>query len=152
MEDKELTQKVLEGLHDEAQFRKLPETPDSPPTIPEDVQKMRAIKAVAKKNVIAAADRYLKSRDRKELVFIQQLVDELDDAFVLMIYQNDGIPYSITFNPGVDPKLEEAIKSHQCEICGEPMPEGEESFRFHGYSGPCPKPPLPLKDVKPRVE
>lgn len=28
-----------------------------------------------------------------------------------------------------------------CELCGEPMPEGEEMFKFHGYSGPCPKPP-----------
>lgn len=25
-----------------------------------------------------------------------------------------------------------------CELCGAPMPKGEESFRFHGYSGPCP--------------
>lgn len=31
----------------------------------------------------------------------------------------------------------------KCEMCGEPMPEGEEMFKFHGYSGPCPKPPLP---------
>ncbi|MER9769008.1 NADAR family protein [Mesorhizobium sp. M0189] len=30
-----------------------------------------------------------------------------------------------------------------CEICGEPMPASEEMFKFHGYSGPCPKPPLP---------
>ena len=29
-----------------------------------------------------------------------------------------------------------------CEICGEPMPDGETMFKFHGYSGPCPKPPL----------
>jgi hypothetical protein len=29
-----------------------------------------------------------------------------------------------------------------CELCGEPMPEGE-PFRYHGFSGPCPKPPLP---------
>ena len=29
-----------------------------------------------------------------------------------------------------------------CEICGEPMPSGETMFKFHGYSGPCPKPPL----------
>jgi len=32
-----------------------------------------------------------------------------------------------------------------CELCGEPMPEGEEVFKFHGYSGDCPKPPLPVK-------
>lgn len=31
----------------------------------------------------------------------------------------------------------------KCELCGEPMPEGEEMFVYHGYSGPCPKPPLP---------
>lgn len=29
-----------------------------------------------------------------------------------------------------------------CTLCGEPMPAGEEMFQFHGYSGPCPKPPL----------
>lgn len=30
-----------------------------------------------------------------------------------------------------------------CELCGEPMPPGEEVFKYHGYSGNCPKPPLP---------
>lgn len=25
-----------------------------------------------------------------------------------------------------------------CDLCGKPMPEGEEMFKFHGYSGPCP--------------
>ena len=33
----------------------------------------------------------------------------------------------------------------KCELCGEPMPPGEEMFKFHGYSGPCPKEPLPKK-------
>lgn len=33
-----------------------------------------------------------------------------------------------------------------CQLCGEPMPEGEEMFNYHGYSGPCPKPPLPRTD------
>ena len=28
-----------------------------------------------------------------------------------------------------------------CGLCGEPMPPGEEMFNYHGYSGPCPKPP-----------
>lgn len=32
----------------------------------------------------------------------------------------------------------------KCELCGEPMPPGEEMFKFHGYSGGCPRPPLPL--------
>ena len=30
----------------------------------------------------------------------------------------------------------------KCGLCGEPMPEGEEMFKYHGYSGPCPKPAL----------
>lgn len=29
-----------------------------------------------------------------------------------------------------------------CQICGEPMPPGEEMFNYHGYSCDCPKPPL----------
>jgi hypothetical protein len=33
-----------------------------------------------------------------------------------------------------------------CELCGEPMPPGEKMFNYHGYSGPCPKPPLPKVD------
>lgn len=36
----------------------------------------------------------------------------------------------------------------RCTLCGEPMPAGEEMFAYHGYSGDCPKPPLP----KPKVE
>lgn len=31
----------------------------------------------------------------------------------------------------------------RCGLCGEPMPPGEEMFKYHGYSGNCPKPPLP---------
>jgi hypothetical protein len=27
-----------------------------------------------------------------------------------------------------------------CELCGQPMLPGEEMFRYHGYSGPCPEP------------
>ena len=26
----------------------------------------------------------------------------------------------------------------KCELCGEPMPVGEEMFKYHGHSGPCP--------------
>jgi hypothetical protein len=39
-----------------------------------------------------------------------------------------------------------------CQLCGEPMPEGETMFKFHGYSGPCPKPPLPSPKVEAHVE
>ena len=31
---------------------------------------------------------------------------------------------------------------NKCSLCGEPMPPGEEMFLYHGYSGPCPVPPL----------
>lgn len=105
--DIEIFKKVLEGIHDESTFKAGSKDPENPPELPEDVQRMRAVKTIAKKNIIAAAERYLKSRERSELVFIQQLVDELNDAFVLMIYDlSDGIPHSITFNPGKDPSLD----------------------------------------------
>lgn len=35
-----------------------------------------------------------------------------------------------------------------CQICGEPMPAGEEMFNYHGLSGDCPKSPLP----KPKLD
>jgi len=34
----------------------------------------------------------------------------------------------------------------KCELCGEPMPPEESMFSYHGYSGPCPKPPLLPRD------
>ncbi len=33
-------------------------------------------------------------------------------------------------------------ESNNCQLCGEPLPAGEEMFNYHGYSGSCPKPPL----------
>ena len=42
------------------------------------------------------------------------------------------------------------MKDSKCELCGEPMPVGEEMFKYHGYSGDCPKPPLaPLPQPDP---
>lgn len=35
------------------------------------------------------------------------------------------------------------MSNGKCGICGDQMPRGEEMFEYHGYSGPCPKPPLP---------
>jgi hypothetical protein len=40
------------------------------------------------------------------------------------------------------------VTEAKCALCGEPMPSGEEMFKYHGLSGPCPKPPLP----KPTIE
>jgi hypothetical protein len=28
-------------------------------------------------------------------------------------------------------------KQPVCALCGNPMPEGEEMFKYHGYSAPC---------------
>jgi hypothetical protein len=39
-----------------------------------------------------------------------------------------------------------------CGLCGEPMPEGETVFKYHGYSGPCPKPPLPQPKTEAVIE
>lgn len=39
-----------------------------------------------------------------------------------------------------------------CGICGEPMPPGQEMFKYHGYSGKCPKPPLEKIEAKAVVE
>lgn len=36
-----------------------------------------------------------------------------------------------------------------CELCGEPMPAGEEMFNYHGYSGNCPKPPQQTREMSP---
>ncbi len=35
-----------------------------------------------------------------------------------------------------------------CELCGKPMPEGEEMFKYHGYSGPCPVEPADTAEAK----
>lgn len=40
----------------------------------------------------------------------------------------------------------------KCELCGEPMPQGEEMFKFHGYSGPCPKPPMVKQNWMTKLE
>ena len=39
----------------------------------------------------------------------------------------------------------------KCELCGEPMPPGEEMFKYHGYSGDCPKPPIPKQPAKQKI-
>jgi hypothetical protein len=78
---------------------------ENPNQLPEDVVKIRAIKQVARQNIISRASEYVKTpveeRESKKHLLreIQAIVDELDDAFVLMVPQKDGAPYSITFNP-----------------------------------------------------
>lgn len=74
-------------------------------------ERIKLIKEVARHSVVRAAKRYMESRDRSELAYIQSVCDELDDAFVLMVQQKDGVPVCVTFNPGGDiPNPEESQK------------------------------------------
>lgn len=41
------------------------------------------------------------------------------------------------------------LQINKCELCGEDMPPGEDTFKYHGFSGPCPKPPLPTAPREP---
>jgi len=45
------------------------------------------------------------------------------------------------------PKELEPDHQPVCVLCGEPMPAGEEMFKYHGFSGPCPKPPLSRQPI-----
>ena len=46
-------------------------------------------------------------------------------------------------------KEQSVIDVVKCDLCGEPMPAGETMCKFHGYSGPCPKPPLAREESAP---
>lgn len=37
--------------------------------------------------------------------------------------------------PDAGKKLTKAL----CTLCGQPMPDGEQMFKFHGFSGRCPR-------------
>ena len=89
---------------------------DNPPQLTDEEKKMHAIKQVARQNIIAKANEYIKTpvEDRKSkrhlLGEIQAIVDELDDAFVLMVPQKDGIPTCITFNPNTPEPEDPGVK------------------------------------------
>lgn len=53
--------------------------------------------------------------------------------------------------PAGEPKPIKTDGKPVCELCGCPMPPGEEMFKFHGYSGPCPTKaqPQPAKRCDP---
>lgn len=59
-------------------------------------------------------------------------------------------PYYVP--PQVELKLDGHIDKATCVLCGEPMPVGEEMFRYHGYSGPCPKPRDPTDEKIPEID
>lgn len=75
-----------------------------------------------------------------------KVVDDLTDA-VLTIVQNASLSATESAKPERKWPLKSCIelgpncRCPECELCGQPMPEGEEMFKYHGYSGPCPTPP-----------
>ncbi len=54
-----------------------------------------------------------------------------------------AVPSSPTYRDGYDrifgAKEKPPIAADCCEICGKPLPKGEEMFKYHGASGPCPE-------------
>jgi hypothetical protein len=62
-------------------------------------ERISMIKLAAKQNITKLAEEYMDSRDKALLQKIQDIVDVLDDAFVLVIGQKDGVNVSVTFNP-----------------------------------------------------
>lgn len=65
----------------------------------EEQIRIAAIKEAAKNDICASAELYIKTRNPDLLVHIQEVVDELNDAFVMSIPQKDGYPVCVTFNP-----------------------------------------------------
>lgn len=51
-----------------------------------------------------------------------------------LIAPGEGIELDIV---GLSLKKDKDIPG-RCSLCGEAMPKGEEMFKYHGYSGPCP--------------
>lgn len=48
--------------------------------------------------------------------------------------------------------MAELVDNPACELCGDPMPKGEEMFKYHGYSGPCTSEPLAKNNPSPNKE
>ena len=74
-----------------------------------------------------AAQTYAQERDQR--------IKEKNDA----IRNNDDqnaimLDWEATKQAHLDWKKKETI----CGLCGKSMPPGDEMFKFHGYSGPCP--------------
>lgn len=100
-QEKNLAEGVVDGLRDVAEAGGIPVVEKT-----EEEKKISAIKEAAKRDIIRRATEYIQTRPaerhgKKHLIReIQEIVDTLQDAFVLVVPQKDGVPYSITFNPG----------------------------------------------------
>lgn len=56
---------------------------------------------------------------------------------------NDNDPAKMADAVVAPSPFDDNVSEGQCELCGEMLPEGERMFKYHGYSGPCPKGPRP---------
>lgn len=56
---------------------------------------------------------------------------------------NDNDPSKFADGPQEPSPFDDSVSEGQCERCGELLPEGERMFKYHGYSGSCPKGPRP---------
>ena len=83
-------------------MEKMPENFEQEEEKTPEQERISIIKRAAKDNVIKLAEEYMQTRRKECLSKIQELVDIIEDAFVLVIGQKDGVNYSVTFNPGED--------------------------------------------------
>lgn len=78
---------------------------DNPPVLTDEEKKKHMIQEATRLDIIRKANEYIKTpieeRESKKYLLqeIQEIVDLLEDAFVLVVPQKDGAAYSITFNP-----------------------------------------------------
>lgn len=110
----DLAESVVDGLREKVESG---EDFDHPPEQTPEQKAASAKKAILKKDIIRRANEYVGTpvadRPGKKYLLseIQQIVDEIDDAFVLVIAQKDGVPYSITFNPNTPEPEDPGIHS-----------------------------------------
>lgn len=70
--------------------------------------------------------------------YAQACHDHINDAIAHGIeHAGKWVVREATIKPPPKPEIPPGF----CGICGQRMPPGEEMFRFHGYSGPCPTVP-----------
>lgn len=99
---KDLPEKVIDAVREKAAGGL---DYENPPQLSEEEKARNAKLQILRKTIIDRANEYVATpvsdRPAKKylLAEIQQIVDEVDDAFVLVVPQKDGTPYSITFNP-----------------------------------------------------
>lgn len=102
---KEATRDPVDEVFDAIREGKEPADYDHPPELTEEEKARRAVQTATRLDIIRRANEYIhtpvEERAGKKylLAEIQAIVDALDDAFVLVVPQKDGVPFSITFNP-----------------------------------------------------